>query len=50
LQRRLAADAWIHVEAPHTAAFDVPAEWRVHREGKTREVRYVLYRTGEQRE
>ncbi|GHA75984.1 ribosomal RNA small subunit methyltransferase D [Lysobacter bugurensis] len=40
----LAADAWLYVEASNNAAWAVPAGWRVHREGATREVRYVLLR------
>lgn len=41
---RLKPDGWLYVEAPHEAAFALPAEWRLHREGRTREVRYALYR------
>jgi len=35
---------WLYVEAPHDADFAMPAQWRPHREGRTREVRYALYR------
>ncbi len=44
LPARLAADAWLYVESPadHTPA--LPAEWALHRESGTREVRYALYR------
>lgn len=35
---------WLYVEAPHEAAISLPAEWALHREGRTREVRYALYR------
>jgi len=37
-------DGWLYVEAPHEAVFALPANWRLHREGSTREVRYALYR------
>ena len=41
---RLKPGAWLYVEAPHDAAAEPPAPWRLHREGRTREVRYALYR------
>lgn len=41
---RLKPEAWLYVEAPHDAAAEPPAPWRLHREGRTREVRYALYR------
>ena len=41
---KLAADAWLYVESPPRAAPDLPAEWQLHREGATRDVRYALYR------
>lgn len=44
LAPKLAADAWLYVEAPLAAAPSLPADWVMHREGKTREVRYALYR------
>ena len=40
----LADDAWLYVEAPADAVPALPAAWRLHREGRTREVRYALYR------
>lgn len=40
----LRPDGWLYVEAPHEAVFALPAGWRPHREGHTREVRYALYR------
>lgn len=40
----LAADAWIYVESSLAAAVEVPAGWQLWREGRTREVRYALYR------
>ena len=41
---RLKPGAWLYVEAPHDAAAEPPVPWRLHREGRTREVRYALYR------
>lgn len=41
---RLKPEAWLYVEAPHDAAAEPPLPWRLHREGRTREVRYALYR------
>lgn len=43
LQPHLADGALIHVESPIGADFALPAGWRLHREGKTREVRHALY-------
>ncbi|MFZ6697289.1 16S rRNA (guanine(966)-N(2))-methyltransferase RsmD [Stenotrophomonas acidaminiphila] len=43
LPRHLAADAWLYVEAPVDAVPQVPAGWRLHREGGTRDVGYALY-------
>lgn len=44
LPSRLAATAWLYLESPadHTPA--LTAEWALHRESGTREVRYALYR------
>lgn len=39
----LADSALIYVECPATATPTLPAHWRLHREGRTREVRYGLY-------
>lgn len=44
LMPRLSAPAWLYVEAPHEAAIELPPDWSPHREGRTREVRYALYR------
>jgi 16S rRNA (guanine966-N2)-methyltransferase len=44
LAPRLAPTAWLYVEAPHDAQAAPPDEWDLHREGRTREVRYALYR------
>lgn len=40
----LAPGAWLYVEAPPAQAVALPADWALHREGRTREVRYALYR------
>lgn len=44
LDRRLAPDAWIYLESPAGSVPVVPAGWAMHREGRTREVRFALYR------
>lgn len=41
---RLAAGAWLYVESPLTVIPEPGADFRLHREGRTREVRYALYR------
>ncbi|MBX3712789.1 MAG: 16S rRNA (guanine(966)-N(2))-methyltransferase RsmD [Lysobacter sp.] len=43
---RMAGDAWLYVEAPHEADATPAADWRPHREGRTRDVRYAVYRRG----
>lgn len=40
----LAPAAWLYVEAPHEALATPPGDWTLHREGRTREVRFALYR------
>jgi 16S rRNA (guanine966-N2)-methyltransferase len=44
LQPWLAADAWVYVESPRGTAPALPADWREHRRGATREVDFALYR------
>ncbi len=44
VQPHLAADAWIYLESPASVIPAVPDDWRLHREGGTREVRSALYR------
>jgi 16S rRNA (guanine966-N2)-methyltransferase len=44
LQPWLAPQAWIYVEAPVAARPALPADWREHRRGSTREVGFALYR------
>lgn len=41
----LAESAWVYVERPNGTVFAAPAGWRLHREGRTREVHYALYAT-----
>lgn len=43
---RLAEDGWLYVEAPGTDDTPPPPGWRLHREGRTRDVRFALYRRG----
>ena len=42
----LADDAWLYVESPVAADIAPGAGFRLHREGRTREARYALYRRG----
>lgn len=44
LAPRLAPDALVYVEAPADLDPGVPPDWPMHREGRTREVRYALHR------
>ncbi|MBD9376236.1 RsmD family RNA methyltransferase [Pseudoxanthomonas sp. PXM04] len=44
LPRHLSDDAWVYVESPREQALAVPPDWRPHRDGQTRDVRYALYR------
>ena len=44
LPQRLATDAWLYLESPANHTPMLPAEWALHRESGTREVRYALYR------
>lgn len=46
---KLARDAWLYVESPPEQAPTLPREWALHREGRTREVRYALYRAPDPR-
>lgn len=46
LPARLAAEAWLYVESPAGHVPALPADWALHREGGTRDVRYALYRRG----
>jgi len=44
LTPKLSAAGWLYVESAPEAAAAPPPEWALHREGRTREVRYALYR------
>ena len=44
LPAALAADAWLYVESPADHAPAPSPEWALHRENRTRDVRYALYR------
>jgi 16S rRNA (guanine966-N2)-methyltransferase len=46
LGERMTDDAWLYVEAPHGTDAAPAAGWHPHREGKTRDVRYAVYRRG----
>ena len=39
----LAGSAWIYLESPATEAPAVPSSWRLHREGRSGDVRHALY-------
>ncbi|HEV8695618.1 MAG TPA: 16S rRNA (guanine(966)-N(2))-methyltransferase RsmD [Lysobacter sp.] len=41
---KLASDAWLYIEAPHEADSTPAKDWVLHREGRTRDVHYALYR------
>ena len=41
---RLSKHAWLYVEAPVETSMALPPDWVLHREGRTREVRYAVYR------
>ena len=40
----LTNDAWVHVEWPEQSTPEMPANWRLHREGRAGAVRHALYR------
>jgi 16S rRNA (guanine966-N2)-methyltransferase len=44
----LADRAWVYVELARNAGFDPPPGWSLHRQGQTREVRHLLFRTERQ--
>ncbi len=41
---KMRPDAWIYVESPLNERVALPADWGLHRESQTRDVRYALYR------
>ncbi|MEO6364959.1 MAG: 16S rRNA (guanine(966)-N(2))-methyltransferase RsmD [Luteimonas sp.] len=40
---RMREGGWLYLESPAGLAPALPANWALHREGRTREVRYALY-------
>ena len=46
---RLVPGAWLYLESPHDKVPALPAGWALHREARTREVRFALYRAPDQR-
>ncbi len=46
LPARLAVNAWLYLESPTGHEPGLPADWALHRENSTRDVRYALYRRG----
>lgn len=46
LVAKLSPSAWLYVESPVGQAPDPGQEWALHREKRTREVRYALFRRG----
>ncbi len=46
LPAKMAATAWLYLESPADLAPDPGQEWALHRENRTREVRYALFRRG----
>jgi 16S rRNA (guanine966-N2)-methyltransferase len=44
LDARCTEDAWLYVESAHGSQAKPGPAWRPHREGRTREVHYALYR------
>ncbi len=44
LPAHLSPAAWLYLETPLDAVPRLPGAWSLHREGRTREVRYALYR------
>ena len=40
----LAPSAWLYLESPLEITPSLPPDWALHREGRTREVRFALYR------
>ncbi|MDR7133945.1 16S rRNA (guanine966-N2)-methyltransferase [Lysobacter niastensis] len=40
----LAPAAWLYLECPHDAGVGLPEGWALHREGRTQDVRFAVYR------
>jgi 16S rRNA (guanine966-N2)-methyltransferase len=46
LAGRLSEQAWVYVESTPETVLEIPANWRLHREGRSREVAYRLFHGG----
>lgn len=46
LEGKIATNGWLYVESPFDMTPDPGPDWALHRENRTREVRYALYRRG----
>ncbi len=46
LPGKMSATAWLYLESPVDLAPDPGPEWALHRENRTREVRFALFRRG----
>lgn len=44
LAPKMSRDAWLYVESPPGSQAEPPPDWALHREGRTRDVRYALFR------
>jgi 16S rRNA (guanine966-N2)-methyltransferase len=44
LSRVLAPSAWLYVESPPQRSIALPPDWRLHRDGRTRDAAHRLYR------
>jgi 16S rRNA (guanine966-N2)-methyltransferase len=44
LPAKMAAESWLYLESPAAQSPQMPADWALHRENQTRDVRYALYR------
>jgi 16S rRNA (guanine966-N2)-methyltransferase len=43
---KLRERSWLYIEAPDDMELTLPPDWTPHREGRTRDVRFALYRRG----
>lgn len=44
LGAHMASAAWLYLECPADFALAMPPQWQLHRENRTREVRYMLFK------
>ena len=40
----MSEDAWLYLESPPTAGIEPGPDWRLHRDGRSRDARHALYR------